>query len=91
MAMAAEIGAFPLIRTKLQHPRLPGDLVPRRRLLDQLQAGLHRKVTLVSAVAGAGKDRAEGKGRYGRCQRQDRTRVHDRSSRIRTGIVNASL
>jgi LuxR family maltose regulon positive regulatory protein len=44
-----------LIRTKLQHPRLPEDLVPRPRLLDRLHAGSDRKLTLISAMAGAGK------------------------------------
>jgi LuxR family maltose regulon positive regulatory protein len=44
-----------LIRTKLQHPRLPEDLVPRPRLLDRLHAASDRKLTLISAVAGAGK------------------------------------
>jgi len=53
--MAQEIDALPLIRTKLQRPRLPGDLIPRRRLLDRLDASLDRKLILVSAVAGAGK------------------------------------
>lgn len=45
----------PLIRTKLQRPQLPGDLVLRQRLLDRLRAGLSRKLTLISAQAGAGK------------------------------------
>ena len=40
--MAQEIQAFPLIRTKLQRPRLPGDLISRRRLLDRLHAGASR-------------------------------------------------
>ena len=53
--MATDLNALPLIRTKLQRPRLPGDLIPRRRLLDRLHAGLDRKLTLVSATAGAGK------------------------------------
>jgi LuxR family maltose regulon positive regulatory protein len=44
-----------LIRTKLRHPRLPEDLVPRPRLLDRLHAGSDRKLTLISAMAGAGK------------------------------------
>ena len=44
-----------LIRTKMQGPHLPGDLLPRRRLLNRLQAGLNRKLTLISAQAGAGK------------------------------------
>ncbi|GAF72695.1 unnamed protein product [marine sediment metagenome] len=46
---------LPLIRTKLQHRRLPADLVPRPRLLDRLHAGSDRKLTLISAMAGAGK------------------------------------
>jgi LuxR family maltose regulon positive regulatory protein len=50
-----ETDALTLIRTKLQRPRLPGDLVPRRRLLDRLKAGSDRKLTLVSAMAGTGK------------------------------------
>jgi LuxR family maltose regulon positive regulatory protein len=53
--MADELLTVPLIRTKLQPPRLPADLVRRRRLLDRLQAGLDRKLTLISAQAGAGK------------------------------------
>ena len=44
-----------LIRTKLQRPLLPGDLIPRRRLLDRLHAGVSCKLTLISAQAGAGK------------------------------------
>ena len=52
---AWETEAFTLIRTKLQRPPLPGDLIPRRRLLDRLHAGLDRKLTLISAQAGAGK------------------------------------
>jgi hypothetical protein len=53
--MAVETSALTLIRTKLQPPRLPADLVRRRRLMDRLQAGLDRKLTLISAQAGAGK------------------------------------
>jgi ATP/maltotriose-dependent transcriptional regulator MalT len=47
---------FPLIRTKLQQPRLPGDLIPRRRLLDRLHTGSSWKSTLISALAGADKE-----------------------------------
>ena len=36
--MVGKTDPFPLIRTKLQKPRLPGDLIPRRRLLDRLPA-----------------------------------------------------
>ena len=54
-ASGTESEGFTLIRTKLQRPRLPGDLIPRRRLLDLLHAGSARKLTLISAMAGAGK------------------------------------
>jgi ATP/maltotriose-dependent transcriptional regulator MalT len=47
--------AGPLIRTKLQRPRLPGDLIRRQRLLDWLHAGSDRRLTLISGAAGAGK------------------------------------
>jgi LuxR family maltose regulon positive regulatory protein len=53
--MTSEAKAITLIRTKLQRPRLPGDLIPRRRLLDRLHAGSDRKLTLISAMAGSGK------------------------------------
>ena len=53
--MTSEAGALGPICTKLRRPRLPADLIHRRRLLDRLQAGLDRKLTLISAQAGAGK------------------------------------
>jgi LuxR family maltose regulon positive regulatory protein len=53
--MTIETKAVTLIRTKLQRPRLPGDLILRRRLLARLHAGSNRKLTLISAMAGAGK------------------------------------
>jgi len=53
--MTVETSALTLIRTKMQPPRLPADLVRRRRLGDRLQAGLDRKLTLICAQAGAGK------------------------------------
>jgi LuxR family maltose regulon positive regulatory protein len=53
--MAEETGTLPLVCTKLQRPRLPGDLIPRGGLLDRLHAGSSRKLTLISAQAGAGK------------------------------------
>jgi LuxR family maltose regulon positive regulatory protein len=52
--MTVETSALTLIRTKMQRPQLPGDLIPRRRLLDRLCAGSSRKLTLISAQAGAG-------------------------------------
>jgi LuxR family maltose regulon positive regulatory protein len=53
--MTIETKAITLIRTKLQRPRLPGDLILRRRLLDRLHAGSEGKLTLISAMAGTGK------------------------------------
>jgi LuxR family maltose regulon positive regulatory protein len=44
-----------LIRTKLNRPRLGGDLVPRTRLLTLLECDPKRKLTLVSAPASYGK------------------------------------
>src|SRR5439155_14128135 len=46
---------MPLLASKLQPPRLPGGLIERTRLLDRLDAGLSRKLTLLSAPAGFGK------------------------------------
>jgi LuxR family maltose regulon positive regulatory protein len=45
----------PLIRTKLNKPCLELGLIQRLRLLDRLNTGLQRKITLVSAPAGFGK------------------------------------
>ena len=53
--MAENADAIPLIRTKLQRPQLPGDLIPRRRLLGRLHAGLTWRLTVISAMAGMGK------------------------------------
>jgi len=44
-----------LLRTKLYVPALRPDWVPRLHLLKRLDAGLQRKLTLVSAPAGSGK------------------------------------
>ncbi|MFL5655506.1 MAG: LuxR C-terminal-related transcriptional regulator [Ktedonobacteraceae bacterium] len=46
---------FPLLSYKLQPPRLPSSLIPRERLLAQLDAALGQPVTLLSAPAGFGK------------------------------------
>ena len=54
-ASRSDTEALTLIRTKLQKPRLPGGLSPRRRLLDRLHAGVDRKMTRISAMAGTGK------------------------------------
>jgi len=45
----------PLLRTKLHIPPARPELVSRPRLIEQLNAGAHRKLTLLSAPAGFGK------------------------------------
>jgi LuxR family maltose regulon positive regulatory protein len=45
----------PLLRSKLYIPRGRAEWVPRPRLLKKLNAGLRRKLTLISAPAGFGK------------------------------------
>jgi len=47
--------SHPLILTKISKPRLTSDLVPRPHLIEYLNRGLDRKLTLVSAPAGFGK------------------------------------
>ena len=44
-----------LLQTKLYIPPPRPDLIPRPRLIERLNGGLHRKLTLVSAPAGFGK------------------------------------
>ena len=45
----------PLLQTKFQRPRLDDDLVVRPRLMDQIDRGAERPLTLISAPAGFGK------------------------------------
>src|SRR5258707_9562361 len=45
----------PILATKLYLPRLRPHVVSRPRLIERLNEGLHRKLTLVSAPAGFGK------------------------------------
>src|SRR6266567_7317233 len=45
----------PILSTKLYLPRLRPNVVSRPRLLDRLNEGLHRNLTLISAPAGFGK------------------------------------
>jgi LuxR family maltose regulon positive regulatory protein len=45
----------PVLKTKLHIPSVRPELVPRPRLIERLNAGLHRKLTLISAPAGFGK------------------------------------
>ncbi len=47
--------AAPLLKTKLHIPPVRPELVPRARLIGRLNAGLERKLTVVSAPAGFGK------------------------------------
>ncbi|MEA3337947.1 MAG: LuxR C-terminal-related transcriptional regulator [Chloroflexota bacterium] len=44
-----------LIQTKLARPRLSRDFLPRPHLVQRLENGRHRKLTLISAPAGYGK------------------------------------
>jgi LuxR family maltose regulon positive regulatory protein len=44
-----------ILATKLYIPPTRPELVPRPRLIERLNAGLHRKLTLISAPAGSGK------------------------------------
>src|SRR5437588_8561983 len=46
---------MPILATKLYIPRLRPNVVSRPRLLERLNEGLHRKLTLISAPAGFGK------------------------------------
>jgi LuxR family maltose regulon positive regulatory protein len=45
----------PLLQTKLYIPPLRPEFVARPRLIERLNEGLHRKLTLISAPAGSGK------------------------------------
>ncbi len=45
----------PVLVTKLYIPRPRPKVIPRRRLIERLNEGLHRKLTLISAPAGFGK------------------------------------
>jgi LuxR family maltose regulon positive regulatory protein len=47
--------AAPLLTAKLYNPPIRPEVVPRPRLIEYLNAGLDRKLTLVSAPAGYGK------------------------------------
>ena len=47
--------SIPLLTTKLFIPPVRRELVPRPRLVERLNAGLQRKLILISAPAGFGK------------------------------------
>jgi LuxR family maltose regulon positive regulatory protein len=57
MATQPQVGAqeMPLLHTKLYIPPPRPDLVSRPRLIERLNEGLHRTLTLISAPAGFGK------------------------------------
>src|SRR5207244_676313 len=61
LELIAENGGFyncmstPILATKLYIPRLRPNVVPRPRLIERLNEGLHRKLTLIAAPAGFGK------------------------------------
>ena len=52
------VAASPLLGTKLYIPKWRTGLVPRARLIERLDQGIERKLTLVSAPAGFGKSTA---------------------------------
>lgn len=54
MGLSGDSGP-PLIRTKLQRPHLGQDLILRPHLVERLNRGMDRRLTLISAQAGAGK------------------------------------
>ncbi len=47
--------SLPILATKLYIPRQRAKIIPRARLIDRLNAGIQRKLTLISAPAGFGK------------------------------------
>lgn len=47
--------SMPILATKLHIPAPRPKIVPRSRLIERLNEGLHHKVTLISAPVGFGK------------------------------------
>jgi LuxR family maltose regulon positive regulatory protein len=64
-----------LLRTKLYIPAPRPQLVPRPRLIERLHAGLHRKLTLISAPAGFGKTTLVSKWVAGQDRRGPKVRI----------------
>ncbi len=60
-----------ILQTKLYTPPLRPDRVPRARLIDKLNAGRHRKLTLISAPAGFGKTTLVSEWVHGRSEIRD--------------------
>src|SRR6266851_25948 len=55
MSLAEDQSRAPQLATKLVHPQLPLTLVPRERLLKDLDAAFTHRLVLLSASAGSGK------------------------------------
>ncbi|MBV7336682.1 hypothetical protein KFU94_52320 [Chloroflexi bacterium TSY] len=53
---------IPILQTKLYAPPSRPDLILRPHLIDTLNEGLHRKLTLISAPAGFGRQRSRANG-----------------------------
>lgn len=53
--ISTEDKQYPILTTKLYVPQLRSDLVLRKHLVDRLNDGINRKLTLISAPAGFGK------------------------------------
>lgn len=53
--VAPSLAREPRLASKFRNPAVPSDMVVRRRLLELVQQGAHRPLTLVSAPAGYGK------------------------------------
>jgi len=51
----AETPSEPILKTKLHRPPISADIIPRVRLIEQLEEGRQRTMTLISAPAGYGK------------------------------------
>ena len=88
--------ATPLLKTKLYIPPFRPELVSRPRLIEQLNAGMTRKLTLISAPAGFGKttllsEWASHFGSFGYAQ--DRLRISDRrrKTRQKSAICNPQI
>ena len=55
IALDSKVHVDQLLTTKFFVPKTRSNLISRPRLLEQLNAGLHRRIILVSAPAGFGK------------------------------------
>jgi len=65
--------SYPILQTKLYMPPVRANLVPRPRLIEWLNAGLDRKLSLVCAPAGFGKTTLVGEWIYDLSAESERT------------------